>query len=131
MILTLLFFVLGTLALSAQSLPVKVYAEGRQYRGDTRNVVVRVGNSRIISLVSAYKLGGRPWADAVFRSDTRDGRTSYISRAYDCARGTMRALGEGASLATMSVATKPRDAAERPVPDSGIERAMARYACGL
>lgn len=129
--LTLTALLLGSVAV-AQALPVKVYETGRAFRGtDAQPVVVVPSTGTQYFYVNGYKVGGRPWADAVFKEVSAAG-TKYLSRTYHCANGTWRNLGEGPSLSTMSLAIGDlRAVADQKVPARGVTHALAKFACGL
>ena len=115
----------------AQALPVKTYEEGRIFQGN-RNTVIPVPEAAEArySLLSAYKVGRRPWADIVVRRDTAEG-TWFLSRTYICDQNIYRELGEGNDPRILSANTRPGQAqAKRLVPGT-IEFSIARYACGL
>ncbi|NNU81843.1 hypothetical protein HMH01_15505 [Halovulum dunhuangense] len=127
--------ILLTLGLSmamAQGLPVRIHDGIRTFAGDPNRVVAATQDppSRI-TLYSAHKEGGRPWADAIWVRQTPEGR-SFLSRAYDCEAGTYRWLGEAARLGqiSLSVSSVAQTAPRRLEPGT-VEYDLARHACAL
>lgn len=123
--------VFGSSAALAQALPVKTYKDGRIFNGTTDHVIpVPEAPDARYSLLTAYKVGRRPWADIVVRRDTAEG-TWFLSRTYRCDQGIYRELGEGDNPRILSATTHPGQAqAQRLVPGT-IEFSIARFACGL
>ena len=117
---------------AAADLPVKVYKEGRSFRGSSETVIPVPGEPENRYLLhSAYKVGGRPWADMI-AVRTNAGGFTYLSRTYDCARGTVRWLGEGRELGKLSLAvTSVAQTAPRALRPGTTEYALAAYVCGL
>ncbi|MHA3914733.1 hypothetical protein [Halovulum sp. GXIMD14793] len=114
---------------AAQGLPVKSYSKNTAFQGNPRVVILDREGAQY-ALVSAHKEAGRPWADALFyryRDDTR----TLMNRAYDCAAGTYRWLGEGKDFPSMSAAVKPSQTGDRQLQPGSVEYALARYVCGL
>ncbi len=127
----LAFLLLGTGMVWAQTLPVKTYREGRSFQGDTRSVIpVPEAPEARYSLLSAYKVARRPWADIVVRRDDANG-TWYLSRTYHCDQDIMRDLGEGENTRRLSEHTRSGQAAAQRLVPGTIEYSIARYACGL
>lgn len=122
---------LGSSAAFAQSLPVKTYSDGRIFNGNRNNVIpVPEAPEARYSLLSAYKVGRRPWADIVVRRDTAQG-TWFLSRTYRCDQGIYRKLGEGNNTRMLSEHTRPGQAKPLRLIPGTIEFSIARYACGL
>lgn len=113
----------------AVRLPVKTYPEITTFRGSDR--AVASDGAAVYTLYTAQKEGGRPWAGAVFVK-RMGGQVSYLSRAYDCAAGTWRWLGEAARLDRISQSVTSLDQTRRRALTPGsIEYQLAYYACAL
>lgn len=118
-------------AAAAQTLPVKTYREITSFRGDTNRIITSTDNpSARYSLYSGHKEAGRPWADIVVRKDS-DAGTLYLSRAYDCAAGTYRVLGQSTKLTELSRNMTPAQARDRLLEPGTLEYKFAFFACGL
>lgn len=110
-------------------LPVKTYKTITTFRGS--NQVVASGGGAVYTLYSAQKEGGRPWAGAVFVK-RQDGKATYLSRAYDCASGTYRWLGEYSRPDQISLSVTSLSQTQRRALQPGtIEYQLAYYACAL
>lgn len=118
----------GTAAM-AQTLPVKIHRQIASFEGNPRAVILERDGARY-ALVSAHKEAGRPWADALFWR-YRDGDRTLISRAYDCAAGTYRWLGEGKDFQEMSASVRPGQTGDRLLEPGSTEFALAHHVCGL
>ena len=115
----------------AQTLPVKTYEEGRIFQGNKNSVIsVPEAPEARFSLLSAYKVGRRPWADMVVRRDTAAG-TWFLSRTYICDQSIYRELGEGDNPRILSATTRPGQAQPKRLQPGTVEFSLARYACGL
>ena len=116
----------------AQNLPVKIYETGKKFRGSDTQPVLRVNKPlAVYYYVNGYKVGGRPWADAMWRKVTPEG-TKFLSRTYDCAAGTWRNLGEGRAASTVSLSIEDLETVrDREARSGTAEFALAKFACGL
>ncbi len=127
--------VAGLAAAAAQApgaglLPVRIHERIATFRGDGDTVIARSDGGEYL-LYSAHKEGGRPWADAIFVRRDRDGVT-YLSRAYDCAAGTWRWMGEHDDITRISRSVGSiADIRPRPVEPGTVEHALARHVCAL
>ncbi|MSU88930.1 hypothetical protein GE300_04740 [Rhodobacteraceae bacterium 2CG4] len=110
-------------------LPVKTYPEITTFGGS--DAPVAADGQAVYQLYSAQKEAGRPWVGAVFVR-RMGGAATYLSRAYDCAAGTWRWLGEAARPDRISLSVTSLDQTRRRalVPGS-IEHRLAHYACAL
>jgi hypothetical protein len=129
---TLVAFALATTGSAmAQELPVKTYRQGKIFQGNTRSVIpVPQDPTARYSLLNAYKVARRPWADIVVRRDNANG-TWFISRTYRCDQGIYRELGEGDNPRILSENTSPDQSRAQRLQPGTIEYSIARYACGL
>ncbi len=126
---SLLLLLTASLA-AAQPLPVKTYPTIRAFQGERDAVIARDEVAEYV-LVSAHKEGGRPWADALFERRSAEGRM-LVNRAYDCAAGTYRWMGEARTFRGLSLSVKSLDQVrDRRLESGSVEYALARYVCGL
>lgn len=123
---------LGAGLAAAQGLPVRIHKEIRSFSGNPAQVIATTDAPPArYTLYSAHKEGGRPWADAIWaRRDA--GGVTYLSRAYDCAAGTFRWLGEAARIDRISLSVRSIDQIRpQPLTPGTLEYLLARHACAL
>ncbi len=115
------------------AVPVKVYNADKIWRGGPKvEIALPATDGSAYSLVSVYKVGGKPWADLVARREAPDGGVTYLSRTYDCAHGTWRWLGEGNTLGAMTAAVASvGQTGPRAIEPGTVEGGLAAFACGM
>ena len=111
-------------------LPVKVHPRIKAFRGGP-SVIVAQDGATVYSLVSGHKEARRPWADVILRKTGPDGQ-SFVARAFDCAAGTVRRLGEGRTVRDIPLSiTDLAQLRDRPVVPGSVDHAIGRYVCAL
>ena len=132
LISAVMMLALGAGIAAAQGLPARIHDRITTFAGDpARGIAASEDPKAVFTLHSAHKEAGRPWADAIWVRRAETG-VSYLSRAYDCAAGTYRWLGEAREIGriSLSVTSVEQTAPRRLVPGT-IEYQLARHACAL